>query len=197
MINQVGMSERVQYDEYLIQAAQGDLQAFGYVYDGFVKKLYDYAFFRTKDKQIAEDIVSDTFIKALEHITSFDSKKGTAASWLYRIARNTLVDHYRARQKTASLPEEYDVVDTSDLKVSIENKDMLHKVEGALQKLSEKEREIIILRVWDELSYKEIAEVLGKSESSLKMAASRALKSLRKELPAGVYVALLLACTNL
>ncbi len=180
------------FEEKLVRAQNGDRQAFGEVYDGFVKKLYDYAFFRVKDRQSAEDIVADTFMKALEHIGSFDPKKGSAASWLYRIARNTLVDQYRVNKKTTGFPEDFDVADTKDLKTQIENKDMLKKVEIALEKLSEREREIITLRVWDELSYKEIAEVLGKSEASLKMAASRALKELRTHVPIGVYIALLL-----
>lgn len=176
----------------MVQAQQGDRNAFGEVYDEFVKKLYDYAFFRVKDKQTAEDIVADTFIKALEHISSFDPNKGSAASWLYRIARNTLVDQYRSHKKTTAFPEDFDVADTADLKTHIENRDMLRNVETALEKLSEREREIIILRVWDELSYKEISEVLGKSEASLKMAASRALKALRTQLPVALYIALLL-----
>ncbi len=184
------------FEDKLVLAQKGDRAAFGEVYDGFVKKLYDYAFFRVKNKQSAEDIVADTFMKALEHVHSFDPNKGSVASWLYRIARNTLVDHYRIGKKTTGFPEDFDVVDTTDLKTHIENKDMLKKVEIALKKLSEREREIITLRVWDELSYKEIAEVLGKSEASLKMAASRALKSLRKELPLGVYLGILLVMSN-
>ncbi len=180
------------FEEKLLSAQKGNQAAFGEVYDGFVKKLYDYSFFRIKDKQAAEDIVSDTFMKALEHVGSFDPTKGSAASWLYRIARNTLVDYYRSHKKTTQFPEDFDIADTSSLKIDMENKDMLYKVEHALQKLSEKEREIIVLRVWDELSYKEIAQVLGKSEASLKMAASRALRALRTQLPIALYIALLL-----
>lgn len=190
------MSEHINYDEYMLRAAKGDRNAFGVVYDGFVKKIYDYAFFRTRDKQSAEDIVADTFTKALERISSFDPGKGTTSSWLYRIARNTLVDEYRKKQKYASMPEAYDIPDHVDLGSSLDTKEMLMRVQGALQKLSEKEREIIILRVWDELSYKEIAEIMGKSEASLKMATSRALKSLRSQIPMGIYVCMFLAMSG-
>ncbi len=181
------------FEEKLVLAQKGDRHAFGEVYDEFAKKLYDYAFFRVKDRHRAEDIVSDTFMKALLHLDSFNPEKGSATAWLYRIARNTLVDTYRAGKKLTHIPEDFDVADTRDLQTHIENKDMLRTVEAALEKLGEKEREIIMLRVWDELSYKEISEVLGKSEASLKMAASRAMKSLRSQLPLGVYLALLIS----
>lgn len=180
------------FEEKLIQARGGSREAFAIVYDEFVKKLYNYAFFRVKDREAAEDIVSETFIKALEHISSFDPRKGGAASWLYRIARNTLIDYTRKKGRTVGFPEDFDIADVKNLKTNLENKDMLQKIEIALTKLSEKEREIIMLRVWDELSYKEIANVLGKSEASLKMASSRALKALRTQLTLGVYIALLL-----
>lgn len=192
----LSMSELVELNAKLAAAAKGDRAAFGEVYDGFVKKIYDYAFFRVKDRQRAEDIVADTFMKALEHVHTYDESKGAATAWLYRIARNTLVDQYRNAKKTTQFPEDFDIADRSDLKAHIENKDMLQKIEQALGKLSDKEQEIITLRIWDELSYKEIAEILGKSEASLKMAASRALRSLRKELPLGVYLGLLLVISS-
>lgn len=184
------------FEQKLVHAQAGNREAFAEVYDEFVKKLYNYAFFRLKDKEAAEDVVSDTFMKALEHLSSFNPNKGNAASWLYRIARNTLIDYTRKRGKTMNFPEDFDVEDTESLKKNIENKDMLERITKTLDTLSEKEREIIMLRVWDELSYKEIAEVLGKSEASLKMAASRALKSLRSQLPLGVYILLLLSISG-
>ncbi len=183
------------FEEKLISAAAGNQHAFGEVYDAFVKKLYDYAFYRIKNRENAEDIVSETFMKALQHLSSFDPKKGSAASWLYRIARNTLIDHVRSDKKTTVFPEDFDIADTTNLKTATENRDMLRKIEEKLANLSEHEREIIVLRVWDELSYKEIALILGKSEASLKMAASRALRALRSQLPIPVYIGLLLQLT--
>ena len=82
---------------------------FGKLYDQHVKKIYEFIYFKTHHKETAEDLTSVTFMKALSNIESFDEKKASFKTWLYRIARNTVIDHYRMKRETADLEDAWDL----------------------------------------------------------------------------------------
>jgi RNA polymerase sigma-70 factor, ECF subfamily len=163
---------------------EGDRDAFGRLYDHFVKKIFNYIYFRTYRKDLAEDIVSQTFLKALEKLHSYKPEKGALSAWLYRIAHNTLMDHYRQRKGTVNIDDVWDIPGDRNVEVDAENRLGWEKLKPLLEQLSARERDIILMRVWDEMSYREIGEIVGSSEASCKMAYSRAVKALRKVMPA-------------
>lgn len=160
---------------------KGDSLAFAELYDMYVKKIYDFIFFRTYHKQTAEDLTSVTFTKAFEKINSFANDKGNFGSWLYRIARNTVIDHYRTSKSTSDIFEAYDLSDRTNIEVDYDIQQKLGQVQEYLSKLDAQQRELVIMRVWDGLAYKEIAEIVGKSEDSLKVAFSRIMAKMKKE----------------
>lgn len=174
-------TERTALDE----CQQGRLEAFDVLYTRHVDAVYRYLFRRTFVKEIAEDITSVTFLKALESIRSFDPSKGELRAWLYRIARNNLIDHYRdpSRKYAIDIETVFDLPgdEFSNLRVEKNiNAEQIHKM---LQTLTPDQREIVLLRIWEGLSYKEISELTGKTETNCKVIFSRTLAELRKNSP--------------
>lgn len=175
------------------QAKAGDSAAFGLLFDTYYDKIFRFVYYKVFNKEVAEDITSDVFYKALTRLPSFDADKGLFASWLYRIARNAVIDHYRTRHTTETIDDAFDVgVDerTPEILDAIAD---LNKVGEYLNTLNAKQREIITLRVWEEMSYREIAEIVGGSEDSVKMAFSRGIRELRDKCGPIAVIALLAA----
>jgi len=163
------------------RCAHGENDAFGILYDRYIGKIYRFVYYKTFVKETAEDITSDVFHKAFGRIHSFNGSKGTFSAWLYRIARNSVIDHYRTQKK--DIPIE-DVFDLSIENRTVEEHDAittLAQVEEYMKTLPSRQREIITLRLWEELSYKEIATILGGTEDGAKMAFSRAIRDLREQ----------------
>jgi len=161
---------------------QGDVEAFGILYEAYIKKIYDFIFYRTMHRQIAEDLTSQTFFKALKNIKKYNAEKGSFSTWLYQIARNTVIDNYRKAKPEIDLDKAYDLSSNENMTESIDHKQSLEKVEQYLSKLSPEQRELITMRLWDSLTFKEIAEITGKTEASCKMTVSRILVKMRMEM---------------
>lgn len=171
-------------DAEIIAAIQaGDTDKFGLLYDAYFQRIFAYIFYRTRDRVVAEDLVSTAFFKAVKGIGRFDSRKGTFSAWLYRIARNTLYDH--SRRKTNVVPIEYaeNVSSKDDPDKAVADRKLIEEVRAMVADLPSEQREIVSMRAWDGLSYAEIADILGKSEGSCKMAFHRASMKFRTLLP--------------
>jgi RNA polymerase sigma-70 factor (ECF subfamily) len=176
-----------------IKACQaGDMEKFGQLYDKYIKKIYDFVYFKTNHQETCEDIVSLVFLKAVEKIKDFKLGKGTFQAWLYQIARNTVIDHYRTKKDASNIDDYWSISDKTDILRDTEIKLKLEEVDEYLQQLKPMQREIIIMRVWQGMSYKEISEITGKSEASAKMVFSRAINKLREEVPLPVFLFLLI-----
>ena len=167
-------------EEELIRASQqGNNEAFGRLYDRHVRIIYDFVYYRTRHKETSEDLTSQTFFKALRSIGSVDPLK-PFVSWLYKIAHNTVLDHYRTQKKADDIDQIFDLTDGTDIVESLDTHRETAKVKKYLESLTDIERDIVVMRVWQELPYKEIGKIVGKSEASCKMIYSRSLKKLRE-----------------
>ena len=166
---------------YASRCQKGDTEAFGVLYDRYIDKIYRFVFYKTFVKEVAEDITSDVFHKALQKIASYDAGKGEFSAWLYRIARNSVIDHYRTQKTDVPLEDVFDVGFDERTPESLDAIASLDKVHAYLETLTAKQREIITLRVWEELSYKQIAAIVGGTEDSVKMAFSRSIRELREK----------------
>lgn len=181
------MFEKKAFDSILsdVQLADncknGEIDDFGIIYDKYVRRIYDFIYFKTHHKETAEDLCSKTFMKCLENIKNYDSLRGTLSSWIYRIATNTVIDHYRTQKITYDINDAWDVASSEDILMDVENKDKFKEVEKFLKTLKAEQRDIVMLRIWSGLSYKEIAEISNKSEDNCKMIFSRAIGKIRKE----------------
>lgn len=169
-------------EQYLIeQCLGGDYDKFGLIYDRYIRKIYDFVYFKTHHRQTAEDLTSQTFFKALRNLKEYDVNKGKFSSWLYQIARNAVIDHYRTQKKDLNIEDVWDLKSNEDISQNSANLEKLRAVRVCLEKLSAKQREIVLLRIWQDLPYREIAEIVGKSEQNCKVIFSRTMASLRGE----------------
>ena len=173
--------------------AQGiNKENFGEVYDTYAQKIYQFIYYKTYNKEIAEDLVSQTFLRALEKLHYFDPAKGTMSAWLYQIARNIVADHYRARKYTVDIEDVWDLASDQNVELDLENREQLEELREVLKKLPGDQRDMLILRIWQDLSYKEIAQILDKTEGACKMMFSRIIAKLRKEISVAVVLFLFL-----
>jgi RNA polymerase sigma factor (sigma-70 family) len=183
---QGSLSERKEEIEGLVLIAQkGDHDAFSKLYDIFIDPIYRYIFFRVKSED-AEDILETLFMKVWEHLKQYKRKKNKSFSaWVFRIAHNLVVDYYRASKKHATSELTSQIADKNrnhdPLKNTQDNLDK-DKLKIALAKLKKQYQEIIVYKFVNELSNKEISQILSKSEGSLRILQFRALKALKKEL---------------
>ncbi|HYF05145.1 MAG TPA: sigma-70 family RNA polymerase sigma factor [Patescibacteria group bacterium] len=181
--------EQKNIEKIVLACQKGDIAQFGTLFDLFHNKIYQFIYYRTHHKETAEDLTSQTFTKALVRIESYNPEKAGFTTWLYQIARNSIIDYYRALKPTSDIQDAWDLPSTSQPAREAELRIQLEKVNSYLQSLPSQQRDIILMRVWDGLSHKEIADILGISEASSKMTFSRVLAKLTKEVPfAALYL---------
>lgn len=161
----------------------GDLTAFDPLYLRHVDAVYTYLFRRTLQRAVSEDLTSTTFLKALESIRSFDPAKGELRSWLYRIARNALIDHFRRTKPTVDIDSVWDLAGSDRTDLTADQTINAEKVRAALSTLKPLQRDVVLLKVWEGLSHAEIADILGTTEGNSKVLFSRAMGELRTKLP--------------
>ena len=160
----------------LVQKAQkGDKEAFGQIYDMFFEKIYKYIFFRTKETEEAEDLASVVFLKVWKNLSKYKvSKKAKFSTWLFQVARFTLIDHYRKKKIQVSIE---DVQEMSDKDFTIHNAE-LSEAKKYLLLLSEDHQTVISLRYFEGLDFEEIAKVVGRTAVGTRVLLHRALKKL-------------------
>ncbi|MBU1446113.1 RNA polymerase sigma factor [Patescibacteria group bacterium] len=170
-----------QIEELVKLSQKGDVKAFAQIYDVFVKSIYRYVFYKVK-KEDVEDIVEVLFLKAWENIRKYKKRKNTTfKSWIFRIAHNLIVDHYRLSREHASLDpwiadtkREANPIDMTQCKLNTEF------LKEALAKLKPNYQQLIIYKFINDFSNEEIAQLLDKSEGSIRILQFRALKSLKQ-----------------
>lgn len=165
----------------LIQRAKlGEKEAFGKLYAIYIDRLYRFCFFRVgNNKELAEDLVQSTFVKAWEKLATF--QKGSFQAWLYTIARNMLIDHYRGVKETTHINESH-IDDKQRVEDEVLQKLEVEKVMDALQFLTNDQRDVVIMKFVDDLSNREIAQILHKEEDAIRAMQYRAIKELKRRL---------------
>ena len=160
----------------------GDQDAFGHLYDHFVDAIYRYVYFRVRQTE-AEDLTEAVFVKAWENITQYKQGQFRFSSWLFRIAHNVVVDHYRTNRSVEELVEEYKDERTERHPISqTEVKLTNTMLRGSIAELKQIYQHVLVLKFFDDFSNAEVAEILGKSEGSLRILQFRALRALKKVL---------------
>lgn len=150
------------------------------LYNAYAQDIFRYLYTHTGDKQIAEDLLSDTFLRAINAVDNFDFKQPRA--WLYTIARNLLRDFWK-RKTTTNLNEDLEIVDQSESLEELFDKTIESiNLKKAVHSLLPREKEIITLRFIQNLSSKEVAKILQTTPENVRIIQYRALKKMRKGL---------------
>jgi RNA polymerase sigma-70 factor (ECF subfamily) len=168
----------------LIERVKRDKQAFLEIYDAHFQRIYNYAYQRTMNQDDAEEITSQTFLAALEKIQSFEYRNIPLAVWLYKIASHALVDLYRKRGRSVELAEEFlpegaAAYEPERVVVGRSEKEQLAR---QLKHLPHMQQQALVLRYNQNLSYKEIAQVMDKTEGAVKQLLHRGLTGLRERM---------------
>lgn len=173
------MANEIDEGSILAAIAKGELEEFTKLYDAYLERIYRFVYHRLPHTQTAEDVSSDIFISALEKISSYNSQKASFSTWLYTIARNKVIDHTRTRKSTEEIDAANNVASHHNPAHDASTAFDIDSIQKFLGTLDATQRDIILMRVWDDLPHKDIATVLGMSEAAVKMNYSRTIHKLQ------------------
>ncbi len=170
-------------EEKLVQSAvRGDSSAFGALYDHYHVMIYRFVMIKVGRREEAEDITHQVFLSAWQKVPSYKHMGYPFSSWLYQIARNQVIDYYRAKKSDVSLekadPESFAVA--VDPNADLTRKFELEKVRAAIAMLKPEYQDVIILRFVEDMSLRETGAALKKSEGAVKLLQHRAVRELKK-----------------
>lgn len=174
----------------LVHAAQhGDQDAFGRLYDRYVDVVFRYVLFRVSDRSLAEDLTSETFLRALRRISTVSYQGRDVGAWFVTIARNLVLDHvkssrYRLEVATAEIVESRSIDRGPEHQVLADatSAELLRCVE----QLGADQQECVVLRFLQGLSVAETAELMDRNEGAIKALQHRAVRRLAQLLPDGL-----------
>jgi RNA polymerase sigma-70 factor (ECF subfamily) len=170
--------------EALVERAQaGDREALGAIYDRLAGRVYRFALFRVGSRADAEDLMQRTFLKMIESLPRYQRRGIPFEAWFFRLARNGVVDHLRARRAHQPLDAvagvgSHEPGPEESVELAVE----FRRLEDALQELTPIQQEVIGYRFMTGLSAREIGLVIGKREGSVRALQFRALQALRRSL---------------
>ena len=170
--------------QLVLQAQAGNSEAFGQLYDAYMERIYRFVYFRVEDQQTAEDITSQVFLKAWSNLDRFSFNRTPYLAWLYTIAHNAVIDHYRTRKVTTALDDvqlsqpDHSEAEENDIDLTVE----MQSVKTALQALTDDQQKVLTLKFIEGMSNNEIAHQLGKREGAIRALQMRGLQALAKQL---------------
>jgi len=165
------------------RAIMRDKEAFGDLYDRHVVRVYRHIYYLVGSAAEAEDLTAQAFLQAWEAIERYQMRGAPFVSWLLRIAHNLAVSYLRSRRDRSELPET--LVDHSrqgNPEEVVQQTAETERVRAAILRLREEQRQVIMLRFVEDLEYREVAEIVGKSVAAVRVIQHRALHALRKQI---------------
>lgn len=171
---------------WIEQTQRGNPSAFGRLYEMYAERVYRYLVFRTQDAHVAEDLSAETFIKAFQNIRRYRIGRAPFGAWLFRIAHNVLIDHWRAATRRQTVAwEDMALVANGSAARDIAQVFTRAELAWGVAQLTDLQQQVIALRFSGECSIAETAQALGRSEEAIKDAQHKALAALRKHLAVG------------
>lgn len=177
------MSHQRNEQELVAQAQRGDEAAITYLYEAHVDAIFEFIRYRVASKSIAEDLTSEVFLRMVRGLDKYHDQGFSFRTWLFRIAANIVIDHYRQQSKndTLVLIEDHPGHEPDPLDHLIQSEDQ-SRLYRALRALPENYQDLILLRFMENLSHIEIAKIMDKSTDALRSMQYRALKALGEQL---------------
>lgn len=164
-------------EQVLVEQAQANPQRFDALYRAYIEEIYRFVFYKTSAKETAEDITAQVFMQALEHLASFHYTPGARfSSWLYMIARNQVIDYYRKQHDTTDIDAIEPIATPETASQTVDQHLQQDRVRSIINQLPTTDQEIVQLRLWQDKSYHEIAQILHSNSIAVRARYSRAVK---------------------
>lgn len=167
----------------IAQAQTGQVVAFGELYHRYMAKIYRYIRSRVGSDRDAEDLTGVVFLSAFQALGSYKERGAPFGAYLYRVARNKIVDHYRNQSESEPWHEQEGLLPGNEnTEASVMRAENIQEIRAAMLRLPENYQEVIRLRVLMELPTEEVGRWIGKKPANVRVLLHRALKALRQEL---------------
>lgn len=165
----------------LVEAAKEDSAAFGQLYRHYVQPIYRYLYSQVGSVHDAEDLASQTFMTAYESLRRY-RERGFFSAWLFRIARSKLMDHFRRNRREVRLEAAENVAVMQDTLGQVIQDEDVSEIQFLICELTDDEQDLLRLRYVADLTFAEIADLLGKREDTIKKSIYRLLARLKSQL---------------
>ena len=179
-------AKRIKDKILYLRLKQKDKDAFVKAYDSYIDDIYRFIYFKVGNREDAEDITSQVFLKSWDYVQNNNLLEyKTIKQFFYRVARNIIIDHYRDKSDKENISinnedNKIDIVDEKiDLNKEVDLKNDIKNLQEAMRELKNEYREVLLLRYINELSVKEIAEILEKNKGNVRVLIYRAIKALK------------------
>lgn len=173
---------RVEAD-LITRAQRYDAQALTEIYEAYFPRIYQYCALQIRDAHLAEDLASDVMLQVIEAIDRYRYRGTPFAAWVFRIARNRIIDHHRRSSRRPQTELQESLPSQADGPPQLAERDHEYSsVRAAIDKLTEEQRQVIVLKFVEEMDNSAIAQVLGRSLGAVKSLQHRALVAMRKTL---------------
>jgi RNA polymerase sigma-70 factor (ECF subfamily) len=175
-------------DAALVARAKAEGEAFGVLYERYVKKIYNYMYYRTGNEHDAEDLTARVFQRALAHLEHYTERGLPFSAWLYRIAHNLVANWHRDQGRHTVLPlehvasQELQALGAERPEAMTETRQEREALRQAVRRLPGERQELLILKFVERLSNAEIGAIMNRSEGAVKSLYHRTLLALRDEL---------------
>ncbi len=164
------------------RAKNGDEQAFSLIYRRYFDDIYSYVYWSTGSVEVAEDLTEEVFFRVLKYIDKYDGKKAAFKSWIFRIARNLIIDHFRSRSRhfhealNEGLGEEDGRLE--EIEEQVEEEEIVRLLREGLGMLTGEQRQVILMKYFLGMNNQEVGEIIGKRKGAVNSLQNRALNRL-------------------
>jgi RNA polymerase sigma-70 factor (ECF subfamily) len=167
----------------IVERARCDPTAFGVLYDRYFERIYRFVYSRVHERCLAEDITEEVFLKALKGIPNYRDTGACFSAWLYRIASNAIVSHYRRNKNEVDLEAVANLAAmTEGVLDAVVRRDRSRRIWEAIDRLPPRQREVMRLKFGADLPLEDVGRMMGKSSGAIKILVHRATQRLRREL---------------
>ena len=170
--------------DVLALATKGDQDAFGVLYERFIKRIYNYIYYRTGNHHDAEDIAARVFYRAMRHVGNYQDRGLPVSAWLYRIAHNLVANWHRdnSRKRDIPLDDSFNIKHHGDLpETAILKNEEKESLFAVIRQLPPERQQLLILKFVEHLPNSEIGQIMGRTEGAIKSLYHRTLLSLRDD----------------
>lgn len=169
-------------DHLLAEARRGNQTAVMHIYESYSSPIYQYVRLRVGSPTLAEDIASEVFLQLIDALQGRNAPRYSLRGWLFKVARNLIAKHYRAKDKMpeVTLDEWFPSSEDEDPEIQFIRSQSIEQTRHALRMLNQQQQEVLILRFGQMLDLQDTADIMGKSVSAIKSLQFRAIDTLKQ-----------------